>query len=109
MQSKQIIAKSPWYEVWREAQNGGVKVTVKYADRVDPDIYSTRAIEVAGDLLIIHTSWNLPGRRGERVTAVRIPLDLAAYLRGRLMTIESVRDFEGLLWEIDDVISPPPS
>jgi hypothetical protein len=101
MAQKQVIAKSPWYEIYREVDGDAVRVVVRYTDRANSDIYSMRAVEINRDLLTVRTKWNLPERRGERFTTKRLQLDAAAHLRGRLMTIESVKDFEGLLWELN--------
>jgi hypothetical protein len=46
----QIIAKSPWHEIYRELDEGAVRVAAKYVDRYD-NAYSMRVVEVRGAVL----------------------------------------------------------
>jgi hypothetical protein len=99
----EIIAKGPWYEIYREVGEDVVRLVVKYTDRYDASIYAVRVIELRGDdTLHMYARWNFTESKGERViTAVKLQPEVAALWRSRMLAVKSARDFESLLWELD--------
>ena len=100
----QIIAKSVWYEIYRELD--AIRLVVKYVDRYDASVYAVRVMEISGDVLRMYVRWDMPERRGEKlITAVKLQPEAAAQWRNRMLSVASVKDFERLIWELDETIN----
>jgi hypothetical protein len=104
-QTTQIIAKSRWYEIYRELDKDAIRLVAKYVDHHDASVYAMRVIEISGDMLRVYVRWNMPERRGEKlIKVIKLP-DAAARWRNQIMHIASIKDFERLIWELDDIIT----
>jgi hypothetical protein len=100
----QIIAKGQWFEIHRELGEGSVKLIVKYFDRFDKNVYAERIFELGRDnTLQMRTKWNMPETRGERIIAtVKLQPEEADQWRNRMLSVASVKEFERLMWELDE-------
>ncbi len=100
----QIIAKSQWYTIYREIDEDAVRLIAKYVDRFDASVYAMRVTEISRDgLLRMYAKWDVPETKGERlIAAVRLQPETAAQWRSRMLSVETIKDFERLMWELDE-------
>lgn len=103
-QTTQIIAKSPWYEIYRELGEDTFRIIVRYVDYYDAGVNAMRILEMRGDVVRLYVKWNTPERRGEIIKTVRLQPDDAARWRSQIMRIASIKDFERLIWELDEAV-----
>ena len=97
------IAISPWFELSREVEPDTIRLIAKYVDRFDKTVYAMRIFELCGDALRMRAKWNMPETKGERVLAT-VKLEDAEQWRHRMLSVETVKDFERLMWELDEII-----
>jgi hypothetical protein len=104
-QTIQTTERSQWYEIRREISGDVVRLVVKYVDRIDASVYAMRVLEISGDALRVYVRWNMPERRRERlIKAMKLQPEDAERWRNRVMSMASVKDFERLMWEIDEAV-----
>ena len=103
-QTTQIIAKSPWYEIYRELDRGAVRLVAKYIDYYNTGINAMRVVEISGDVLRVYVKWNTPERKEEEVKTVKLQPDAAAQWRNRMLSVAHIKDFKRLMWELNEAV-----